>query len=103
MCPGEAEQKVYHDPTGSVADTRRERTLLEREVLARHDAAEVGVNLEAARGIKTEKKHRTHTTVFLYNALAAFFCMSLQIKWTAEGCGLAALMSCYFVCVCVFF
>jgi len=38
---GEEEQKLYHDPTGKVADSRRERTVLEREVIARHDAAEV--------------------------------------------------------------
>lgn len=41
LAAGEEEQKVYHDPTGAVADSRRERTVLEREVIARHDAAEV--------------------------------------------------------------
>ena len=48
LAAGEEEQKVYHDPTGAVADSRRERTVLEREVIARHDAAEVGNGKEYA-------------------------------------------------------
>ena len=53
--PGEEEQKVYHDPTGKVADSRRERTTLEREVIARHDAAEVSKNVASTKGKSIDK------------------------------------------------